>query len=414
MAYDPKGKTNKELLEARAKLVTEARNYLSDNEHQWAERHDKQYDAMTAEVASISEALERRNNLTNIEAKGNLSKVGIDDPMINPSRSHSTSFKNSECVFVSSKETYCGIAGLSPKVENGFGEAVRSIVVGPTGKLYNQQLAAIMSEGTNQSGGVTVPIEMSAEVIDLARAQSKVIQAGANTVVMNSKEMTMAKVTSEPVMQVKAEGEMFDNTTMTFGGVRLNAYVIGCYMEASRELIEDAPNFGSLLESELGKSLAKSIDRYAIQGTASGEPTGLTIHPSILETGSIGAITWDDLAAAVSVVRARNHSPSACLLSTTIYDDVRLTKDNQDRWLGPPPILQNIGFADTNNCPNAFAFVGDFTKMIWGVRQNAMIEVSSVGGSLMKSHMVAIKITWRGDFALTDATAFQRLAGITT
>ena len=68
---------------------------------------------------------------------------------------------------------------------------------------------------------------------------------------------------------------------------------------------------------------------------------------------------------------------------------------------------QQLEMTDTDG------IVGDFSKLIIGLRQAPMVEVTTDGGdNAFGKHQVRIKITWRGDFALTNPTAFTALGDI--
>jgi HK97 family phage major capsid protein len=68
----------------------------------------------------------------------------------------------------------------------------------------------------------------------------------------------------------------------------------------------------------------------------------------------------------------------------------------------------------TSNMPNTDILVGDFSQVILGLRQNAVVEFSLHAGETFQRHQVAFKVTWRGDVAVEHAAAFHKLGGITT
>ncbi|MBM1309072.1 phage major capsid protein [Sulfitobacter mediterraneus] len=75
------------------------------------------------------------------------------------------------------------------------GQYLRSMVVG--GKTEAERRA--LSEGSDSAGGYTVPDVLSAHLIDLARAESVVMRAGAQTVPLTSDTNNIAKVLTDPV-----------------------------------------------------------------------------------------------------------------------------------------------------------------------------------------------------------------------
>lgn len=305
-----------------------------------------------------------------------------------------------------------------PTIQNGLGETLRALVCGVNNNTPDVVASALTST-SGLSGGFLVPGDLSSQVIDIARNKSAVVQAGAMTVPMETAELTMAKVISDPTIEVKAENAAFTEASITFGQVKLNSFTIGTLVTASRELAEDAPNFASLIEGVIAAALGVQLDKYAIQGTGSGEPAGLTVVGDISETGSIGAISWEDLAGAASQVRQNNHEPNAIILGVEPHEDLMVAvggdgSSSTKTWLLRPPALEGQNLFPTNNCPLANAICGDFSMLAWGIRTNAIIEATTTGGDTFKKHQVQFKITFRGDTAVLDANAFHRLAGITS
>jgi HK97 family phage major capsid protein len=63
--------------------------------------------------------------------------------------------------------------------------------------------------------------------------------------------------------------------------------------------------------------------------------------------------------------------------------------------------------------PDTQIIMGDFSKLLVGLRQDALVEVSAFGDGF-DTHSLHVKCTWRGDVALAQAAAFHLLDGITT
>jgi HK97 family phage major capsid protein len=70
-----------------------------------------------------------------------------------------------------------------------------------------------LSEGTLTAGGHLVPTPLSARVIDLARNQSQVLQAGGTTVPMTSQTLKLARLTGEGTPGWKSEGSAITATS---------------------------------------------------------------------------------------------------------------------------------------------------------------------------------------------------------
>lgn len=299
-----------------------------------------------------------------------------------------------------------------------IGKAIVGLATGQWANARAERLA--MAEGGNAAGGYLVGEAFSKSVIDAARAQARVVQAGAITIPWeNSDTLSIARVESDPTFKVVAENTLIPESSVTFGRVQFSAYKIACLLSLSRELAEDAPNAAQLVEQILTKSFAVELDRLALVGSGSAEPNGLLNYTGVESTDSIGAIEWEDLHAAAVEVRGRNFEPTGYICSPTIAGDLDLITSGDGTnaakmWLGPPPSLTQVPRYSSTNCPNANLFVGDWTQMAIALRTDATIEATTSGGNAFEKHQLLIKLTFRGDFGCLHSGAFHVLKGITT
>ena len=118
-----------------------------------------------------------------------------------------------------------------------FGRMLRGIVTGEWDDASAER--RVMSEGVLADGGYLVPTPLSTEIIDLARAQARVIQAGARTVPMTSSTLKMAKVLSDPEPGWRGENQPIPEDELTFGLSELRSHTLAVIVKSSRELLED-------------------------------------------------------------------------------------------------------------------------------------------------------------------------------
>jgi HK97 family phage major capsid protein len=225
-------------------------------------------------------------------------------------------------------------------------------------------------------------------------------------------------VTGDPDFNVHAELETIPLSDIDFTAASLHAYTITSRLQMSRELAEDAVNFANVVEGVLQQSLSAQLDYFAINGGTNTKPLGLLQNTNISETGSIGAIDWNDVTAATTVLRSANHEPNAIVCAPSIHDALfnAETGDGVNAargWLEAPPTIRDKQYLHTTNCPTTSVIVGDFTNFIWGVRKGATIEVTSEGAEMFEKHGIQVKIVWRGDFVVVRPAAFHRLADVT-
>lgn len=296
-----------------------------------------------------------------------------------------------------------------------LGRIVRGIVSGETEGLG---IRAQMSEGVSGGGAAyLVPAPLSATVIDLARAQARVVEAGAQTVPMTSSTLTLARQTGDPDAEWKAEGvEVSATTGLTFDRVLLQARTLFAVASLTIELAEDAVNAEPLVEAALGKKFALELDRCALRSTGIAPNPG----PGILFTDDIhhigGVLTsYDSFSYAVEAIQTANEEPNAAIYPAYVAGALDRLKDKQDQPLNPPESFRNLRRLVSNQAFDA-AFVGDFSQLLIGLRTNINIEASRVAsdadGSAFTSGRVLVRAYMRADVALARPAAFAVIDGI--
>lgn len=285
-----------------------------------------------------------------------------------------------------------------------------------TGKPLDglEQFQRSMGQGTNSGGGWLCPDAISETVLDKARAKSRVLSAGTQTIAMTTQSLDIARVQDDPTFDVYGESQSIEFSAISFSGIALRARRVATAIAASRELIEDSPNAGTVIMDVLTSAMAAKIDDLLINGSGvGGEFMGLVNDPAIHETGSIGQLSYDDLLDAVGYVRSLNGEPNGVLLnpSTITWLNKLKTSTTLD-YLSPPPALSAFPMLDTTAIANTTLIVGDFTQALFGLRQSLLIEMTNDGGDAFAKHETWIKATFRGGFNIARSH-FERLEGLT-
>ena len=327
-----------------------------------------------------------------------------------------TSHNGEKANYLSKADKVASLNG-GQRLAHGTGEMIRAMICGVNSRTSSEVRAA-MTGSNNSLGGLLVPSYLSGDVIDLMRAKAVLGAAGITTIVLESSDNTIARVVGEPTPQVKGELASFTPSNIELASVGLFPRTVGCVIESSRELAEDAPNFIQVIEDQISKTMAATIDNYGINGFG-GSSLGLIGMTQINEVGSIGSIRWSHIASAVTRLRVKNQEPNGAILYPTIHDALFNTSTGDGvnsslGWLEPPPSIRDKQYWNTTACPSAKIVVGDFTKYAMGLRTGLQLEATTSGGNdMFKKHGVSIKATIRVDFVTLDAGAFERLAGVT-
>ena len=293
-----------------------------------------------------------------------------------------------------------------------IGQAVCSLITGrwPEDGILQRAMAG----GSGVSGGFHLVPALSSELIDLARKKSVLMLAGAQTVLMDSSELAIVRVLTDPAVGFVAENQDIPLVEPTFGRVTFRARKLAARVAISVELVQDAPNAAEEVRTQLGKVLALALDLAAISGTGDGEEiVGLFQHSGVSELAAIGSPDYDDLLLAIQTSEDANGVPNAYLITPDTKQTLSALKDTPGNYLQPPSAVTELKRFVTRQLTNAQAVVGDISQVLFGIRQDITIEISSEGGDAWKKDQVEIKIRWRGDMQLAQAAHIVRLVGIT-
>lgn len=326
------------------------------------------------------------------------------------------------------------------------GDSFRSAVCGPPasgekqlsfrrtlrGLISNDWSGAEAEKRALSSGGAAgflLAPELSAEVIDLARAQSNVMKAGARTIPITG-ETLLARLKSDPNVFWRPESvTTTTDTGMDFDRIRLVPKTVSCLVKLPIEL-QDAANIGDVVANAITEALAGEIDRVLMYGDGANEPKGLRNYIGDADqpiatqdpTGALGVNGYDEFAKAVEGIEAKNfNGPYSYLWSPRSKRQLATTKTgitNDNQLLPPPEYFKAMsGFVssrvlDTFSSTESDVFVGAFENLLVGLRAAITIEVSREAGTSYADLEVWIRGHARLDAALARAGAFQIITGI--
>ena len=411
-----------ELIESRLSALLE-KDEMSNEEIKEHNRllAEKERLAREAEHADEKTKTKRRSQHDN---PGNVSLTGV--PQQDNERPADTWLDQNgrKVKMLAPNESYAGYMRAQQEDHGqprpSIGKAIRAMVTGDWSQAKIE--ASAMDTRSGSGAHYLIPEEMSSEIIDLARAKTVCIQAGARTLPMGSDRLTIVKQLTDPSLEFKRENDAFTGDDgVTFGAISFTSHTIGQVVTMSRELMQDAPNSAYMIEQALAASLARKIDYLMLMGDGTSDLPleGLISDSNVGSTTSVGAIDWLDLHNAVIDIQTNNGEPNAYICSPTIRGDLAtLTSGDGTNaarmWLPAPATVQPLTALTTTACPDENAFVGDWSQAVFAVRQVGEIAVSYDANEAFERNQVKLRITWRGDIGFLRPTFFHRLEGITT
>ncbi len=273
------------------------------------------------------------------------------------------------------------------------------------------------SQGTSAAGGYLLTPSMSARIIDLARAKSVLSAAGATTIPMMTEEMRVALVESDPVAHWTGENQEIEESSGTFGSIQLRARAIGVYVTASLELIRNVTDVESMIETTIAAALGLALDESALNGAGNNEsPTGLLHSDRVSAYAVSAAISHDKLLKAARVLWNNNVEPQSMIFDGNLRCAIASLKDGDGNYsVGPAEISRLTGHMSTqvsSTDSNNTMYLGDFSNVVFGIRNQIEIEVSGVADDVFRKKQVAIRGLLFADFAVCRSNDVVKLTAI--
>lgn len=133
---------------------------------------------------------------------------------------------------------------ITERPSYNFGEFVKALVKG----TRNPEIQAALSEsGGGATGDYTVPVVLLPQLIDLMRAKTVCVQAGAQTIGLDTEITNLARIAADPTPVWRSEAAAFTEAAPTFERVQFVPKSLGVLVKVSMELIEDSANVNEAL-----------------------------------------------------------------------------------------------------------------------------------------------------------------------
>lgn len=299
--------------------------------------------------------------------------------------------------------------------------AIKGVITGNWNDADTERRA--MAEGTLSAGGYTVPSELAAQWIDMARAKSVSIAAGAGTIPMGMATLRIAEIVGDVAPAFRPENTALPENDVVFGALDLKARLIGVVCRASLELISDSPMANEMIVTSITGALGVAMDAAMLAGdglvdATHDNPRGILNWPGVNAIAAVGAPTnYDKWLDAIHRIELANLSPAAVVDHPDTVNVLRQLKTGltgDETSLVPPPRYAALSPFVTTGLAAGNSIVGDFTNALFGMREEVTIEATRVGSDALSKAQVLIRGYMRLDTGLTRAKAFTKLTGITT
>lgn len=295
-----------------------------------------------------------------------------------------------------------------------LGNYIKGAITGDWNNASNElDKFKALSTGT---GKILVPTVLSAEIIDLARNKSVLFGGGVPMVKMESNNITIAKIKSDPQFSFKEEGMKITPSEMAFEGVELKSKTAYGLMKVTLEVLHSAQNLDTLLRNTMAQAIADMIDKACLFGQGGSEPKGILNDTDINIVGATN-IRYTDYIKAVGAIRRNNGEPTTMVVNSDIDEALNLLCDSNGNPLGIPRVVESLDTIISNQMPNdlgestdeSISMIFDPLSCLIGMQVPIGLEVSRESG--FEDGTVLLRIYSMLDIALVKPKNVSKIVG---
>jgi HK97 family phage major capsid protein len=180
-------------------------------------------------------------------------------------------------------------------------------------------------------------------------------------------------------------------------------------------LLQGSPDVEALVRDDFAKVMAETIDRVAIQGGGTNEPTGILANTSIIQTTYDPAAPWASVQDFVGGMEDKDIAPESCAFLTnpgvvTYFRQAERTPETfimEDR-----NTLDGYTVARTTLCPAETLIFGDFSDLIIGYWDSFNILTNPYASGSYEKGNILVRATLAMDLAVRHIESFGVLIDV--
>ncbi|HDJ1468243.1 TPA: phage major capsid protein [Clostridioides difficile] len=272
------------------------------------------------------------------------------------------------------KDSFRSSLNINNSQNLSLGKYIKGMHIGDW-KDANVEMEAYKALNTS-TGSTLIPRELSAEIIDLAR--NKMALSNINVIPMETNNLTLAKVKSDPKFSFKKELEVATQSDMEFEGIELRTKTVYGYMKISLELLESAGNIDAIISNAIAESIASAIDKAGLYGVGENEPKGILTYTGINKVNEslISTSKYNGLVKGIGLIKKANGEATDILYNSNTETDLNLLVDTTGQPLNEPKVVEQIEKTTSNQIKDNQAIVFDRNSILMGLQNNIRIETS--------------------------------------
>ena len=317
--------TIQELMEKRAKLWDEARNFLDSKRNDsgiLSEEDSKTYDAMEKQILDLTAEIDRLERLEKISQKMN---AATTKPVVTTPGTHVT---------VSEKPSTA-----TDEYKAAFWNNIRS--------RNWIDVRNDLQVGTDSEGGFLVPDEFEKKLIS-AMEEENVFRPLATRIQTSNGDRKIPVITQKGEAAWLEEEESYSLSDDAFGQISLSAYRVGTAIKISEELLNDSVfDLPAYIAKEFARRIGTKEEEAFLIGDGKGKPTGIFNATGGAEIGATASanITFDDVIELFYSLKSPYRKKAVWIMNEQTIKVLRKLKDSTGNYIWQPSVT--VGQPDT-------------------------------------------------------------------
>lgn len=297
-----------ELREARAKKVAELRaiNDTANGGELSAEQRQR-FDAVETEVRSLDERITRETRLAEFERTAAATPLNDNQPGDFASVERRGSLQRAIAI-ASGMVPFDGVEKeIHDELERRSGRKFEGVGVSSAVFMVPAYEQRVVVSGSTGAG--LIPTEhRPQDYIDALRANLVVGRLGATVLSGLQGNVSIPKNTAQRSGQWIAENAALTPVDGSFGSVTLAPKHVGALTEYSRNmLIQSSPDIEALLRADFAATLAVALDKAALVGGGSNEPSGIIDRLTDASAlGTLNEASWEQVLQIIAGIEIAN------------------------------------------------------------------------------------------------------------
>ena len=318
--------TIQELMEKRAKLWDEAKNFLdtkcSNDSDTLSEDDEKTYTAMENRITALDREIDRLTRLEGLKQKMN---VATTQPVVTMPSTHVTAPEKASTATDEYKAAFWN------NIRNRNWIDVRND----------------LQVGTDSEGGYLVPDEFEKKLIE-ALEEENVFRPLATRIQTSNGDRKIPVITQKGEAKWLEEEEAYSTSDDAFGQISLSAYKVGTAIKISEELLNDSVfDLPAYIAKEFARRIGTKEEEAFLIGDGKGKPTGIFNATGGAEIGATAGanITFDDVIELFYSLKSPYRKKAVWIMNEQTIKVLRKLKDSTGNYLWQPSVT--VGQPDT-------------------------------------------------------------------